>query len=500
LDPKVLALSHEVGFDLVDSERGFKGLRVRIGLHCGEPMAQADPTTGRMDYFGPMVNRAARVEGHAAGGQVLVSASVHGVAGLGSLKGGGRGLDVKDLGEFELKGIAGKERLFQVLPERLAHRRFGLGLIAGRQNDPLPAQAQPNAAALDALDTWAGRGGPHPLLASLASEATAWWRVPVARNSRNMRTARVSVRAEPRGDSDELGALNQGDEVAALPGPQQRKGDWLYVAFELPPDTVTAGARVGSEENPEEGGAEGGLSAEYLEGWVLSRLERGGGVDLLEPLPDQEQAARHRQAKERWERAAAALHESSKGSPTRRPSVASVARAVAPATPEAEASPEPRSPKSSGSPGGYRRGSGGTGGSGGGGGEEEDGDEDEWSMTDSEFERLQASGESSELSDSEARRLLREQHDPDLVRWPQYFVVVSGPLHLASSCGVGGKLVAELNAGEIVKAIGSNGAWMEIEIRQGPKGATGFLAKSKGNARSIVRVADDDAEAQWEDQ
>jgi adenylate cyclase len=35
----------------------FKFFTVRMGVHCGEPSAEPDPVTGRMDYFGRMVNR-----------------------------------------------------------------------------------------------------------------------------------------------------------------------------------------------------------------------------------------------------------------------------------------------------------------------------------------------------------------------------------------------------------------------------------------------------------
>ncbi len=51
----------------------FRGLRVRMGLHWDTPMAKLDSTTHRMDYYGTPVNRAARVEGIAVGGQVLIS-------------------------------------------------------------------------------------------------------------------------------------------------------------------------------------------------------------------------------------------------------------------------------------------------------------------------------------------------------------------------------------------------------------------------------------------
>jgi class 3 adenylate cyclase len=39
----------------------YRGLRVRMGVHCGEPRAERDPTTTRFDYFGPMVTLSHKV-------------------------------------------------------------------------------------------------------------------------------------------------------------------------------------------------------------------------------------------------------------------------------------------------------------------------------------------------------------------------------------------------------------------------------------------------------
>ncbi|KFE70770.1 ATP-binding protein [Hyalangium minutum] len=99
-----------------------RGLRVRMGVHVGEPECRPDPRTGQMDYFGPVVNLTARVAEAGHGGQVLLSgAALAHVAGtldaLGSPS-------VRPLGEFRLKGITLPVPLVEVLPSSLADRRF----------------------------------------------------------------------------------------------------------------------------------------------------------------------------------------------------------------------------------------------------------------------------------------------------------------------------------------------------------------------------------------
>lgn len=55
----------------------FRGLSVRMGIHWGLPVCETDMVTGRMDYFGPMVNRSARIQGVADGGQIAISADFY---------------------------------------------------------------------------------------------------------------------------------------------------------------------------------------------------------------------------------------------------------------------------------------------------------------------------------------------------------------------------------------------------------------------------------------
>ena len=118
----------------VGAERWPPGLsiRVRVALHSGACVERDG------DYFGPVVNRAARLLTAGHGGQVLVTGATHELL-AGRLHGG---LGFGDLGEHRLKDLGRAERVFQVTGPGLAER-FGplrsLDNPALRHN--LPAQA-----------------------------------------------------------------------------------------------------------------------------------------------------------------------------------------------------------------------------------------------------------------------------------------------------------------------------------------------------------------------
>ncbi|MCP3141451.1 ATP-binding protein [Pyxidicoccus xibeiensis] len=100
-----------------------RGLRVRMGVHVGEPECRVDERTGRMDYLGRMVNVASRVTSAGHGGQVLVSGGAWAQAAL-AVEALGRPA-VRPLGAFRLKGIDDAVALVEVLPASLVDRRFG---------------------------------------------------------------------------------------------------------------------------------------------------------------------------------------------------------------------------------------------------------------------------------------------------------------------------------------------------------------------------------------
>jgi predicted ATPase/class 3 adenylate cyclase len=107
-----------------EAQRGL-GLPVRMGIATGEAERRGD------DYFGPALNRAARVMAVGHGGQILVSTST---AGLVS------GVDLADLGEHRLRDLSGVERLFQVRADGLAVEFPPLRTVDAVPGN-LPAQA-----------------------------------------------------------------------------------------------------------------------------------------------------------------------------------------------------------------------------------------------------------------------------------------------------------------------------------------------------------------------
>ncbi|MCO4745649.1 MAG: protein kinase [Proteobacteria bacterium] len=100
------------------TEAGFRGLRVRMGIHTGEPEVRAHKDM--VDYFGPMVNRAARIAHAGHGGQVLISRESWELA-LGRTC---EPVEDQPLGAFLLRGLSGTQEIVQVLPGALSQRSF----------------------------------------------------------------------------------------------------------------------------------------------------------------------------------------------------------------------------------------------------------------------------------------------------------------------------------------------------------------------------------------
>ncbi|MBE3045649.1 hypothetical protein IMZ48_24505, partial [Candidatus Bathyarchaeota archaeon] len=140
----------------------FKGLSVRMGIHFGQTVSETDPVTRRMDYFGPMVNKASRISAVADGGQITVSSDFISEIqrclesyqetesdrqeAADSLAAGedefddndeqhfgatirkdlralsSQGFEVKDMGERKLKGLENPEVIYSLYPHALVGR------------------------------------------------------------------------------------------------------------------------------------------------------------------------------------------------------------------------------------------------------------------------------------------------------------------------------------------------------------------------------------------
>jgi class 3 adenylate cyclase/tRNA A-37 threonylcarbamoyl transferase component Bud32 len=85
-------------------------VRVRMALHTGE----AEERGG--DYFGPPLNRVARLLSAGHGGQTLLSRSTRELLGDGDLP---EGVELRDMGEHRLRDLKEPERIFQVVPPDL---------------------------------------------------------------------------------------------------------------------------------------------------------------------------------------------------------------------------------------------------------------------------------------------------------------------------------------------------------------------------------------------
>jgi DNA-binding NarL/FixJ family response regulator/class 3 adenylate cyclase len=101
-----------------------RSVRVRVGIHTGRPAIEDD------DYVGIDVHFVARLCAAGHGGQVLISGTT-----LAELE----EVEVKDLGEHELKGLEGPERIFQLVRAdgQDEFPPLRLGLIVDPQAEPV---------------------------------------------------------------------------------------------------------------------------------------------------------------------------------------------------------------------------------------------------------------------------------------------------------------------------------------------------------------------------
>ena len=141
----VFARARDAAAAAADAQRALQGhvwpedgeLRVRMGLHTGEPLVS------EAGYHGMGVHRAARIMAAGHGGQILASQATAAMLADDELP----GVDERDLGEFRLKDLDRPERVYQLdvegLPTEFPPLRTGDAptAYAGKEDELVEAAA-----------------------------------------------------------------------------------------------------------------------------------------------------------------------------------------------------------------------------------------------------------------------------------------------------------------------------------------------------------------------
>ena len=195
-----------------------EGLRVRMGLHTGTAVERDG------DFFGPAVNRSARIEAAANGGQLLISAAT-----LAELETGEApfGLSYRDLGEHRLKDLRHAERLTQVLIEGLPEVTRALRTVGELDAGDRILVVDPAAGAGEDL----ARDGSEMLLDRTVEETRAALLDVLRGATRSLILTPEQVRAVARSQPADLQAYRLG-RVAEWSQPQFRV-DGRFVGLTL---------------------------------------------------------------------------------------------------------------------------------------------------------------------------------------------------------------------------------------------------------------------------
>jgi class 3 adenylate cyclase len=143
----------------------WQGLRVRIGVHYGMGNVTKDEVTLGYDYYGTVVNTAARVEAAANGGQTVVTEAV--ADALGAVAVAAPAIKVVALGLQILRGLEEPVPLSQLLPRPLALRSFPPlrldRLVDDDKSESAQDSAQSDNASVASFGSAAGGGGRYVL-------------------------------------------------------------------------------------------------------------------------------------------------------------------------------------------------------------------------------------------------------------------------------------------------------------------------------------------------
>eukprot|EP00672_Neobodo_designis_P026130 CAMPEP_0174830364 /NCGR_PEP_ID=MMETSP1114-20130205/2475_1 /TAXON_ID=312471 /ORGANISM="Neobodo designis, Strain CCAP 1951/1" /LENGTH=906 /DNA_ID=CAMNT_0016064159 /DNA_START=289 /DNA_END=3009 /DNA_ORIENTATION=+ len=139
------------------------GIRVRIGVHFGLGDIKFDPVSLGYDYYGTVVNTAARVEAVGHGGQICCTQSF--VDEYGGIEKLAAKCSTADLGEVQLRGLNAPTHLFQCLPPDLDRRVFPpLRLevdVDAESDDAFESESYHNSSAASAVSAMFHGDGDH---------------------------------------------------------------------------------------------------------------------------------------------------------------------------------------------------------------------------------------------------------------------------------------------------------------------------------------------------